>query len=61
MGAIKDAVTAMREVLLLTEKVDRVGVVLKELAKEVRDQDRRLIRMETIVELSRESIDDKLP
>ena len=64
MGSIKDAVAAMREVLLLTEKVDRVGVVLKELALDVREQDRRLIRLETIVEMSGKSSSsgaEKLP
>ncbi len=52
MSAIKEAVSAMREILLLTDKVDRVGSLLSELSKELRDHDRRLVRLETLVEVS---------
>lgn len=44
---------AMKDVLLLTDKVERAGTVLSEIAGEVRDHDRRLIRLETIVEIAR--------
>ena len=52
MSAIKEAVNAMREVLLLTDKVDRVGSLLSEISKELRDHDRRLVRLETLIEVS---------
>ncbi len=52
MSALKDVIAAMKEVLLLTEKVDRAGVMLSELSKEMREHDRRLIRLETLVELA---------
>ena len=45
--------SAMKEVLLLTDKVDRAGAVLSEMAKELRDHDRRLVRLETIVEIAK--------
>lgn len=43
----------MREVLLLTDKVDRAGTVLSEMALELRDHDRRLVRLETIIEIAK--------
>jgi hypothetical protein len=53
VSVIKEAVNAMREVLLLTDKVDRVGSLLSEISKELRDHDRRLVRLETLVEVSK--------
>jgi len=52
MSAIKDAISAMREVLLLTEKVDRSGQLLSDLAGELREHDRRLVRLETLIEVA---------
>jgi hypothetical protein len=43
----------MKEVLLLTDKMDRAGTVLTEISNELRDHDRRLIRLETMVEIAR--------
>jgi len=60
MSAIKDAIAAMKEVLLLSEKVDRAGSLLSEIAMELRDHDRRLVRLETMVEISRGG-QNKLP
>jgi hypothetical protein len=45
--------SAMKEVMLLTDKVDRAGSVLSEMATELRDHDRRLVRLETIVEIAK--------
>ena len=53
MSTLKDVMSAMKEVLLLTDKVDRAGAVLSEMAKELRDHDRRLVRLETIVEIAK--------
>lgn len=52
MSTLKDVMSAMKEVLLLTDKVDRAGAVLSEVAHELRDHDRRLVRLETIVEIA---------
>ncbi len=52
MSTISDVMTAMKDVLLLTDKVDRSGKILSELARELRDHDRRLIRLETMVEMA---------
>jgi hypoxanthine phosphoribosyltransferase len=53
MGAIKDVMAVMKEVLLLTDKIDRAGKTLSEISNELRDHDRRLIRLETMVEVAR--------
>lgn len=53
MSRLKDVVAALKEVLLLTDKVDRAGRMLSEISGELRDHDRRLIRLETMVEVAR--------
>ena len=53
MSTLKDVVSALKEVLLLTDKVDRAGKMLTEIASEMRDHDRRLIRLETLVEVAK--------
>ena len=53
MSTLKDVVSALKEVLLLTDKVDRAGKMLTEMASELRDHDRRLIRLETMVEVAK--------
>jgi hypothetical protein len=53
MGAIKDVMAVMKEVLLLTDKIERAGQTLSEISNELRDHDRRLIRLETMVEVVR--------
>jgi len=52
MSTLKDAISAIREVLLLTEKVNSTGKLLSELAKELRGHDRRLVRIETMIEVA---------
>ena len=53
MSALKDVLAAMKEVLLLTEKVEQAGKTLSELSGELREHDRRLIRLETMVEMAK--------
>ena len=60
MSAIKDAIAAMKEVLLLAEKVDRAGGLLSEVSRELREHDRRLVRLETMIEIASGS-QKKLP
>jgi hypothetical protein len=43
----------MKEVLLLTEKVERTGNVLTEISKELREHDRRIVRLETLVDIAK--------
>ena len=51
MSMFKDAVSAMKEVLILTEKIDQAGKTLAEMSKELREHDRRITRLETFVEI----------
>ena len=53
MSTLKDVMSVMKEVLLLTDKVDRAGSALSEISRELREHDRRLIRLETMVEIAR--------
>ena len=53
MSTLKNAMSAMKEVLLLTDNVDRAGAALSDISSELREHDRRLIRLETIVEIAR--------
>jgi hypothetical protein len=46
MSAVKDAITALKEVLKLTDDVKSAGERLKDVAVELRDQDRRITRLE---------------
>ncbi len=43
----------MKEVLLLTDKVERAGNILTEISQELREHDRRLVRLETLVEVAK--------
>ena len=52
MSTLKDAISALKEVLLLTEKVNNAGNLLSTMAEELRDHDRRLIRIETMIEIA---------
>ncbi len=46
MSVLGDAIQAARDVLRLTDQVKAVAVQIKELGVEVRDQDRRITRLE---------------
>jgi hypothetical protein len=52
MSTMKEMLSAVKEVLLLTNRVDSMAHTVAALAKEVRSQDRRLIRLETMVEMT---------
>ncbi len=52
MSVVSDAVKAMKEVLLLTDKVEQAGNMLSDISKELREHDRRLIRIETFIEIA---------
>jgi septal ring factor EnvC (AmiA/AmiB activator) len=60
MSNLGEVVKAVKEVLLLSDKVDRIGQTLSEISevikaqdKEIRDIDKRIIRLETMVEMAR--------
>ena len=53
MKAIAEVLLAMNDVLLMADEVDRVGRVLSEISRELRNQDNRLVRLETFVEVGK--------
>lgn len=46
MSTVTDAIAALKEALLLTDEVKRVGETLKAVAAELRDHERRITRLE---------------
>ncbi len=46
MSVVSEAMSAIREALKLADDVKRSGDTLKELARELRDHDRRITRLE---------------
>ena len=46
MSAVKDAIVAIREAMKLADEVRRAGESLKMLAEEMRDHEKRIIRLE---------------
>lgn len=55
MSTIKDVLSAVKEVLLLTNRVETMGTTLTAIVQEVRNQDRRLVRLETMVEIAQKN------
>ena len=53
MSVVKDAINAMKEVVLLSDKVERAGSTLSELSKELREHDRRLLVIETTIDIAK--------
>jgi vacuolar-type H+-ATPase subunit D/Vma8 len=46
MSALTEAAKAIKEVLKLTDDVKRAGETLKDIARELREHDRRITRLE---------------
>ncbi|HYD98432.1 MAG TPA: hypothetical protein VEH84_03520 [Alphaproteobacteria bacterium] len=55
MGVTKDILDALKSTIQLTDRVTGLAGQVKDLAKETRDLDRRLIRVETAMELATRS------
>lgn len=52
MSAFKEVVDSIREAMRMNDELKRAAEGLKALALEVREHDRRLIRLETMVEIA---------
>lgn len=50
MSALDRVLTAIKGVILIREEVNQLSEVVKVLIVDVRDHDRRLIRLETLVD-----------
>jgi hypothetical protein len=55
LAAIDQIIAGVREVLRLTNDVKRLAEEYKAVATELREYDRRLVRLETIVDIAKES------
>jgi hypothetical protein len=53
LSSIERILKAVREVMLLTSDVEKMADDVKLLAREVREHERRLIRIETMIEVAR--------
>lgn len=53
MSAIKDILAGLKATIELNAKVASVGASVSDLTKEMRELDRRLVRVETIIEIAR--------
>jgi hypothetical protein len=51
MAIAKDIMDALKSVILLTDRVTSIGDAVKTLARDVRDMNERLIRLETTVDI----------
>ncbi len=65
MSAFKEAISAVRDAIKLADEVKRAGETLKDVAKEMREHDRRITRLEaqwdTALALSRTGQTDITP
>jgi hypothetical protein len=61
MAALDRILDGIREVLRLTDEVKRLSDGLKELAVQVRDIDRRVVRIETLAEIAKTAAARRLP
>lgn len=53
MSVLDRILTGLKELVVMREDLARLGNSLRELAGDVRDHERRLIRIETMIEMSR--------
>ena len=53
MSVVKDILDGLKTAIELNSKVVSVGHAVERLATEMRDLDRRLVRVETIIEIAR--------
>ncbi len=52
MSTLRDAIDGIKKVLLLTEKVNSTATTLEQVVTELREHDRRIVRIESMIELS---------
>ncbi len=52
MAALDQIIEGVKEVLKMSGEIKRLAETVRELSTEIRDLDRRLVRLETIVELA---------
>ncbi len=61
MTLLTDALATTKKILLVSEELDRISEDLKSLSGAVADHERRLIRMETVIEIAKSGARLSLP
>jgi hypothetical protein len=61
MSLLSDAFAMTKKVLLVSENLDRLSEESRQLSRTVMDHEHRLIRIETVLEMSRHSPFHTLP
>ena len=59
MAALERIIDGVKEVLRMSDEVKRLADAMKELSAEVRDMDRRLVRIETMAEIAKAQSGDR--
>lgn len=52
MSVVDRILTGLRDLIVMREELARTGDTLRTLANDIRDHERRLIRIETIIEIA---------
>jgi hypothetical protein len=61
MTLLSDALAATKKILLVSEELDRISADIESIAHTVTDHEHRLIRIETIIEITRPTTRRTLP
>lgn len=61
MAALDQIIEGVKEVLKMSGEIKRLAETVRELSTEIRDLDRRLVRLETMVELAQGARAGKRP
>lgn len=61
MPAFDRILESVKQVLLVTEDIKRLSAAVQDLAREVREMDRRLVRIETMADIAKAGAGAKLP
>ena len=60
MSALKDVLDGIREVLRMSDQIKAAAETLKAVSAELREHDRRLVRLETMVEVAQANARSRL-
>ena len=54
MSVWSDLRSTLRSIIVMEEKIDRLAAAVEKMAGHIEDHEKRLIRIETLIELARE-------
>jgi len=61
VSALDSILSGLRDLIVMREELSRIGDTARELASDVRDHEKRLIRIETMIEMTRGNSRPALP